>query len=168
VTMAALDWIFATVLLLSVLLGGWRGLVFEVLSLLSWVAAFVLAQWLALDVAHYLPMGGSSDMMRYGAGFLLVFIAVAMLGGLLAALLKKLMAKVGLRPVDRVLGATFGALRGVLLLLLATVLAAMTPFKSSPAWQESRGVTMSLSVMQGLKPALPGELVKYLPVWTSR
>ena len=132
-SLAALDWIFATVLLLSVLLGAWRGLVFEVLSLASWVAAFLLAQWLALDVAGFLPMSGSSEVMRYGAGFLLVFIAVAMLGGLLAALLKNLIATVGLRPVDRVLGAAFGALRGVLLLLLRTELAAMTQFKTSPA-----------------------------------
>ncbi|MDD2917707.1 MAG: CvpA family protein [Rhodoferax sp.] len=161
--MAALDWIFATVLLMSVLLGAWRGLVFEVLSLASWVAAFVLAQWLALDVADFLPMGGASETMRYGAGFLLVFIATVMLGGLFAALLKKLMATVGLRPVDRVLGAGFGALRGVLLLLLATVLAAMTPFKSSPAWQESTGVAMSLTVIQELKPVLPHDMVKYLP-----
>lgn len=161
--MAALDWIFSAVLLLSVLLGAWRGLVFEVLSLLSWVAAFVLAQWLALDVADYLPMSGSSEMLRYGAGFLLVFIAVVMLGGLFAALLKKLMATVGLRPVDRVLGAAFGALRGVLLLLLGTVLAAMTQFKTSPSWHESMGVAMSLAVIEGLKPAMPRELVPYLP-----
>lgn len=162
-SLAALDWIFATVLLLSVILGAWRGLVFEVLSLASWLAAFVLAQWLALDVADFLPMSGSSEVLRYGAGFLLVFIATVMLGGLLAALLKKLMSSVGLRPVDRVLGAGFGALRGVLLLLLATVLAAMTPFKFSPAWQESVGVAMSLAVIQGVKPALPHEMVKYLP-----
>ena len=161
--MPVLDWVFAAVLLMSVLLGAWRGLVFEVLSLLSWIAAFVLAQWLAMDVAQYLPMSGASEMVRYGAGFLLVFIATVMLGGLLAALLKKLMTSVGLRPVDRVLGATFGAVRGVLLLLLATVLAAMTPFKSSPAWQESRGVAMSLTVLHTLQPSLPRDLVKYLP-----
>ncbi len=162
-TMAVLDWVFAAVLLASVLIGAWRGLVFEVLSLLSWIAAFVLAQWLALDVAQYLPMSGASDLVRYAAGFLLVFIATAMLGGLLASLLKKLMASVGLRPVDRVLGAGFGAVRGVLLLLLATFLAAMTPFKSSAAWQESRGVALSLTVLQGLQPSLPRDLVKYLP-----
>ena len=161
--MPVLDWVFVAVLLLSVLIGAWRGLVFEVLSLLSWIAAFVLAQWLALDVAHYLPMGGASDMVRYAAGFLLVFIATVMFGGLLAALLKKLMASVGLRPVDRVLGAMFGAARGVLLLLLATLLAATTPFKASPAWQQSRGVAMSLSVWHALQPSLPRDLVKYLP-----
>lgn len=161
--MPVLDWVFAAVVLLSVLIGAWRGLVFEVLSVLSWIAAFVLAQWLALDVAHYLPMGGASDMVRYAAGFLLVFIATVMFGGLVAALLKKLMTSVGLRPVDRVLGALFGAARGVLLLLLATLLAAMTPFKASPAWQESKGVAMSLAVWHSLQPSLPLDLVKYLP-----
>lgn len=161
--MPVLDWVFAAVLLASVLVGAWRGLVFEVLSLLSWIAAFVLAQWLALDVARYLPMGGATEMVRYGAGFLLVFIATAMFGGLLASLLKKLMASVGLRPVDRVLGSAFGAVRGVFLLLLATLLAAMTPFKSSAAWQESQGVALSLAVLHGIQPSLPRELVKYLP-----
>lgn len=161
--MPVLDWVFAAVLLMSVILGAWRGLVFEVLSLLSWIAAFVLAQWLALDVARYLPMSGASDMVRYAAGFLLVFIATVVFGGLLASLLKKLMTSVGLRPVDRVLGAMFGAARGVLLLLLATLLVAATPFKASPAWQESRGVAMALSVWHGVQPSLPRDLVKYLP-----
>ena len=107
-------------LLLSVLLGAWRGLVFEVLSVLSWVAAFVLAQWLAPDVAHYAADAAApASWCATRAGFVLVFIATVLLGGLLAALLKKLMAAVGLRPVDRMLGAAFGVVRGVLLLLLA-------------------------------------------------
>ena len=45
--MPMLDWIFVGVLLVSLALGAWRGLVYEVLSLLSWIAAFVLAQGLA-------------------------------------------------------------------------------------------------------------------------
>ena len=49
--MAALDWIFCAVLLVSVLLGAWRGLVFEVLSLLSWLVALVAARFFAVDMA---------------------------------------------------------------------------------------------------------------------
>ncbi len=161
--MPALDWIFAAVLLFSMLLGAWRGLVFEVLSLLSWVAAFVLAQWLALDAAQYLPMGGASDVMRYAAGFVLVFLAVVLLGSLVAAAIKKLTTAVGLRPVDRALGAVFGTARGVLLLLLATTVVTLTPMKSSLAWQESVGVGVAVTVLKGLKPALPSSLEKFLP-----
>ena len=39
-------------LLVSVVIGAWRGLLYEVLSVLGWVAAFVLAQWLAVDTAE--------------------------------------------------------------------------------------------------------------------
>jgi membrane protein required for colicin V production len=161
--MPTLDWIFAAVLLMSMLIGAWRGLVYEVLSLLSWLVAFVLAKWLAQDVAQNLPMSGASEVMRYGAGFVLVFIATVMLGSLIATLIKKLMSTVGLRPVDRVLGASFGLLRGGLLLMLATVLVAMTPIKSSAIWQESVGVSWTFTVIKSIKPVLPRELDKFLP-----
>ena len=63
--MATLDWVFLTVLAASLALGAWRGLVYEVLSVLGWIAAFVLAQWLAPDAAAWLPMGRSGEALRY-------------------------------------------------------------------------------------------------------
>ena len=162
--MPALDWIFAAVLLFSMVLGAWRGLVYEVLSLVNWVLAFVLAQWLALDAAQQLPMSGASAPMRYAAGFLLVFVLVILLGGLVVVLIKKLTAAVGLNPLDRALGALFGVLRGVLLLLLATVVVHMTPMKDSSAWRESVGAVMAEALITQLKPVLPHELNRFLPV----
>lgn len=161
--MPAVDWIFVALLLASLVLGAWRGLVYEVLSVLNWGVAFVLAQWLGPDVAAQLPMAGATEMIRYAAGFVLVFIAAAFVGGLLAWLVQKLVASVGLRPVDRVLGAVFGLVRGVVLLLALTVVMEMTPFKSGVWWQESTGVDVSRAVLRGLKPMLPGEFGKYLP-----
>ncbi len=162
--MPALDWIFVGVLLASLLLGAWRGLVFEVLSLLSWVAAFVLAQWLALDVAAYLPMSGSSAVLRYAVGFVLVFIATVMVGGLVAVVVKKLVSSVGLSPFDRALGAVFGVCRGALLLLLATLLAGMSSLKTSPMWEESTGVAVAGVVLKGIKPLMPVDFQKFFPV----
>ncbi len=161
--MAVLDWIFGAVFLASVLLGAWRGLVFEVFSLLSWVAAFVLAQWFAVDVGARLPMGGASDVLRYAAGFALLFIVTIMAGGLVAALFKKVMNSVGLRPADRVLGSIFGAGRGVLVLLLATLLLAMTPMKDSQMWQESVGVRLFVGVLLQIKPVMPKEFEPFMP-----
>ena len=161
--MAALDWIFCAVLLVSVLLGAWRGLVFEVLSLLSWLVALVAARFFALDMALLLPMQGSSDGLRYAAGFVVVFVAVLLVGSLIAVVSKKLMTSVGLRPVDRVLGALFGSLRGGLLLLLATAVVHATPLKSTAVWQESVGAGLAMAVLKAVKPALPRDLEKYLP-----
>ncbi len=162
--MATLDWVFLTVLVASLALGAWRGLVYEVLSVLGWIAAFVLAQWLAPDAAAWLPMGHSADALRYAAGFVLVFIACAFAAGLLAWALKKLVEAVGLRPVDRTLGAAFGLVRGAVLLLAAAVVVNLTPLQGGEWWTESKGAGVSTTVLKGLKPVLPERFGRYLPV----
>lgn len=161
--MAAMDWIMLVVLLASLVLGAWRGLVYELLSVLGWVAAFVLAQWLAPDAAGWLPMEGAAEPVRYAAGFMLVFVAAAFAAGLLAWLLKKLVEAIGLRPVDRTLGAAFGLLRGVVLLLALAVVVGMTSLKAADWWQESQGAVVLDAALRGLKPVLPAEFGKYLP-----
>jgi len=160
--MAALDWILLAALLASTLLGAWRGLVFEVLSVLGWLAAFVLAQWFAPDVANRLPMGQASETMRFAAGFVLVFVVAAFAGGLIAALIKRLVQAVGLRPVDRVLGMVFGALRGVILLLVAAAVVRLMSMNTSEWWRESRGAAVLTEALHTVRPMLPEKFAKFL------
>lgn len=42
---------------LSVIVGAWRGLVHEVMSLLGWGAAYASAQWFGPVVAGHVPVG---------------------------------------------------------------------------------------------------------------
>jgi membrane protein required for colicin V production len=161
--MAALDWVFLAVLAASLLLGAWRGLVYEVLSVISWVAAFILAQWFAPQAAALLPMGGSGQAVRYAAGFVAVFIAVVFAGGLLAWLIKKMVEAVGLRPIDRTLGAAFGLLRGAVVLLALAVVINMTPLQRGEWWTESKGADVATGVLKEMKPVLPERFGHYLP-----
>ncbi len=162
IPLGVVDWIMLAVLLDSLLLGAWRGLVFEVLSVVGWIAAFVLAQLFAPQVAALLPMAGATEPVRYAAGFVALFVLVLFASGLAAWVVKKMVEAVGLRPIDRVLGAKFGALRGVLLLLAATVVVRMTPLQSSPGWKESAGAPMLASLLKSLKPMLPEQFGKLL------
>lgn len=161
--MAPLDWIFVAVLLASMLIGAWRGLVFEVLSLLGWVVSFFVAQWWADDMAALLPMGESAGGLRYAAGFAVVFVASVFVCGFLTWLAKKLVEAIGLRPADRTLGAVFGVLRGLVLLLAVAVVVGLTPLRDAAWWQESWGAPVLAEVLRGLKPALPDEFARHLP-----
>lgn len=161
--MAPLDWVFVVVLLASFLLGVLRGLVYEVLSVLSWLAAFVLAQWLAPQAGAWLPMGAAAEPVRYAAGFGAVFVLALFAGGLVAWGMRKLVEAAGLRPVDRALGAAFGLVRGVVLLLAAAVVVNMTPLRSAAWWTESMGAAVSTTALRGLKPVLPERFGQYLP-----
>jgi membrane protein required for colicin V production len=161
--MQVLDWICLAALVFSMLVGAWRGLVVEVLSVMSWIAAFFLAQWFAPDAAQWLPMEGATEVVRYAAGFVLVFIATVFFGSLLAFVIKKLLTAVGMRPADRVLGAAFGLVRGVVMILALTVVVGMTSARAAPWWQDAVTPQVATVVLQGLKPVLPQEFGKYLP-----
>lgn len=161
--MAWLDWFLLAVLLVSVVLGLWRGLVYEVMSVLGWVLAFVLAQWYAPEVAPRLPMGNASQPIRHAGAFVVVFVVMAFAGGLLAFITRKLVESVGLRPVDRTLGGAFGLLRGIVILLALMIVVDMTPLKNETWVAESRGAAVLTAAIKGLKPVLPEEFAKYLP-----
>ena len=160
--MITTDWIFLAVLLFSMLLGAWRGLVYEVLSVLGWAVSFYAAQYFAPIVAGWLPFQSGSETVRYAAAFVLVFVAAVFAAGLLAFWLKKMVEAIGLRPVDRTMGAAFGLVRGVILLLAAAVVIDMTAMKNSVWWQESQGAPILSAALKGLKPVLPEQFAKYL------
>lgn len=161
--MVLVDWILLGILGLSFLLGAWRGLVYEVLSVFVWIAAFVLAQWYAPDMAAKLPMAGSAESLRYAAGFVVVFIGSAFVASVLVQLIKRLVAAVGLRPVDRTLGAVFGLIRGAILILAIAVVMNMTALRSQADWQASQGASYLTGVLIKIKPLLPQDFSKYLP-----
>lgn len=150
--------------LASMGLGAWRGLVFELLSLLSWVAAFVAARIWGGWAGAALPMSGASPVWRGVAGFVAVFVAALVLGSLLAVLARKLLGAVGLRPLDRALGGFFGLLRAVVVWALVVVLVSLTPLRQTPDWRDARVVEWTLVGLKGVKPWVPSALLSIWPV----
>ena len=156
------DWVFLAVLLLSLVIGAWRGLVYEVLSVLGWAASFYAAQWFAPRLASVLPFDSLSNSVRFAAAFVLIFVAALFVFGMLAFAVKKLVEAIGLRPIDRILGALFGVARGVILLLAAAVVINMTTLKQGEWWTSSIGAGILTAGLQILKPMLPPKFAVYL------
>ena len=165
--MASLDWIFVVVLLGSMLLGAWRGLVYEILSLLGWVVAFMVARTWAQAVAVWLPLDGWDMQLRYAAAFVLLIVGALFAWGVISWLSKQLIEAVGLRPVDRTLGALFGVLRGGLLLLVLALVIQYTPMNKALWWQESTLAPWLTTALSFVLPALPQDWGQYLPKASS-
>ena len=161
--MTTTDWVLLSILLLSMLVGAWRGLVHELMSLAGWVVGFVMAQWFAAEVAVWLPLQGASAQIQYAAGFIVVFVAAMLATAVVARLLGKWIASVGLKPADRSLGALFGLTRGLVLLLAITVVLQMTGLARQDWWQQALAVPWLDTLLQGLRPMLPESFVRYWP-----
>jgi membrane protein required for colicin V production len=150
-----IDWALLAVLLLSVLVGLWRGFVFELMALAGWLVAWFGAQWGAPQLALHLPVSTPDSPLRLAAAFILCFVAALLLWGLLSRLVRMLIHATPLSIPDRVLGGGFGVLRGVVLLLAVASVIMLTPAAQSAAWQASQGARWLELGLQALKPLLP-------------
>ena len=160
----AVDLAMLAVLLLSLAVGAWRGLVFELMSLVGWFAAYLAAQWASPSVAPHVPIGAPGSSIQHAAAFAATFIVALLAWGLLSRLLKMLIHATPLGLIDRLLGAAFGVLRGVVLLLVVAAVVTRTPWAQSPGWQQSTGAAWLKVLLVGLKPSLPAPISDQLRV----
>ncbi|MDN3544754.1 MAG: CvpA family protein [Roseateles asaccharophilus] len=161
--MAWVDLVLLAVLALSVLLGLWRGLIYELMAILGWVVAYFACPHVAPWIAPWLPAERLGPALLQALSLVLGFLAVLIVWGLSAKLLRALVHATPLSIADRLLGGGFGVLRGVLIALLAVVLVSMTPASQSDPWRASQLAPLLHATLHGLAPVLPAELVKFIP-----
>ena len=157
----ALGWVdivLLAVFLLSVLVGLWRGLVFEIVSLLGWLVAFVIANSAGPFLADLIPLSGSDPQVRLWVAYIVVFVLVLLTCTLLARMLRALVAATPLSFVDHLLGGVFGMVRGALILVVAATLVMLSPYANSTTWKSSHGALWLGLALEGLKPILPQSL----------
>ena len=142
----------------SVLVGLWRGFVFEVVSLLGWLVAFVIANTAGPLLAPFIPLGGPGSQLSLWTAYIVVFVLVLLLCTLFARMLRALISATPLSFVDRLLGGAFGVVRGGLILVVVGTLVMLSPYAGSPTWKNSHGALWLGLALEGLKPVLPQSL----------
>lgn len=131
--MTGFDLIVIVILLVSLLVGLWRGLLYEVLSLFGWPVAFILSNLIAESIAPLLPI--EDETMRITAAYALVFIASLVAWGVAARIVSKMLKAIGPDWTDRAMGGIFGIFRGGLVVLVLTWLAGLTHVPEQPFWR---------------------------------
>jgi membrane protein required for colicin V production len=158
--MTWLDYAVIGVFAISLVVGAWRGLVREVVSILGWVIAFLAANLFAGPLGPSMPEAIPSAELRVAAAFVAVFIGSLILASLAGLVLSKVVKAVGLGGIDRLLGALFGAARGVLILLAAALLAGLTSAPKHAVWRDSVSGPLLAQAAGALKPFLPQTLAE--------
>ena len=131
-----IDTVIIIVVAISSAFGLWRGLVKELLSLLSWIAALLVARVYGEPLARLLVNMIESESIRYVTAFVLLFVIVIMIGTLINHFVAKLFTVTGLKFLDRLLGVVFGLARGTVIVLV--ILFILNVFVSETEWwQES-------------------------------
>lgn len=125
-----LDWVLATVVVVSVVSAMMKGFVTELISLAVVIAGLVVAAVKYRQVSVYFEDFTKSHDVALAAAFLALFVGVFILGALISILARKLIKTAGIHWFDRFMGGIFGLVRGVLvdsILLMVLVAFAIKP-----------------------------------------
>lgn len=147
------DWFVAIVVVLSVCIGLIRGLVRTVFALAAWVVGVLGVPIASPPVIRALPDGVPHPVV-YLVVFLLLFVAVRLLGSLAARGLRGL----GLGGADRLLGAVLGVVRAALVILLAAVGAHLAGVSKHPSWTQALCRPLLDALVHRAEPFLPERL----------
>ncbi|MBD8527321.1 CvpA family protein [Pseudomarimonas arenosa] len=155
-----LDIILLGALLVSALLGLWRGLIVEVMSLLSWAAAFIMAVLFGAQLEPMLSGVIEAAGLRTAVAHIGIFLLTLVAGGALTWLLSRLIEKTGLSGTDRMLGLGFGLLRGAAFGIACVLVLGLTPVPQSPAWSQSTMVGVLMPGAEWLRQQLPSSVAE--------
>lgn len=132
------DWAIIAVLGVSALISVVRGFVKEVVSLLIWLTAAVVASIFHDQLATVMADLIDTPSLRMLAAWVILFVAVLVVGGILNFLLGKLVQATGLSGTDRLLGLLFGVVRGLIILMVVLIiLPKVLPVTQDQWWIES-------------------------------
>lgn len=160
--MTVFDYIVIAILAGSVIIALMRGLVAEVLSLGSWIAALWCAKEFAPVVAGFLPAELPSEGLRLAASFVALFFLVWLATALLRVVLTGLIDSIGLGGVNRVFGALFGLARGLVLVTVMVLLGGLTDLPRQPMWRNALFAEPFEAAALSLRPWLPPKLSEHL------
>ncbi|VXC72513.1 CvpA family protein [Massilia sp. 9I] len=160
--MTIFDYLVLFVLISSVIISTLRGLVKEILSLLGWVVAFVVANAYGAKLAPMLPELLPGESTRLIMAFVLLFLGVRILMGLLSLAIGALITATGLSLADRGLGGLFGLARGIVIVLAAVILSGMTSIPQQDFWRNALLSPMAETGARTVKPFLPAALAQHV------
>ena len=160
--MTIFDYLVLFVLVSSVVISTLRGLVKEILSLLGWVVAFVVANMYGARLGPLLPDMIPGETVRLIVAFVVLFLGARILMGLLSLALGALIEASGLSLADRGLGGLFGLARGIVIVLAAVILCSMTSIPQQPFWKDALLSPLAEAGARTVKPFLPAAFGQHL------
>ena len=160
--MTLFDYLILFVLVCSIVISTFRGLIKEILSLVSWIVSFVVANAYGAILAGWLPNFIPGQSLRLIVGFLVLFIGVRLLMSLLMKAMDALIKASGLSLADRGLGGLFGLARGCVIIMAAVLLSGMTSIPQQTFWKDALFSPMAVTAAETIMPFLPDSVTQHV------
>lgn len=156
-----IDYCLLGVILISAIIGLFRGFIKEAFSLLTWLVAIWLGLRFSQPFSLYFNDYIDLPSVRIGVAFMCLLIVTLILGSMLSFLISQIIDKTGLSGTDRFVGFLFGIVRGMVVISLVVLLAGLTPLPQDPWWSQSLLIEPFQELSVWLRAQIPEGITEY-------
>jgi len=155
------DYAILGIIMISAIIGLFRGFVKEAFSLLTWLVSIWLALKFSQPFSFYFADYIDLPSVRIGAAFVCLLIVTLILGSMLSYLISQIVDKTGLSGTDRFVGFLFGIVRGAVVISVLVLLAGLTPLPQDPWWSASALIGSFQELSVWLRAQIPVGIAEY-------
>ena len=146
------DYLILGVLLISLVLGFFRGFLREAVSLIAWLGGLWLAWHFAYRLEPYLGGLIAQPPLSTWVARAIILLAVLIVGWIIGGILAYFIHQSGVSlMLDRGLGVIFGVIRGAVLIAIAVMLAQLVELERTQWWSRSRLLPYSVELSGWIK-----------------
>lgn len=156
------DLAILVLVLVSALVGFYRGFIRETLSLIAWILAFWAAFSFSQPASAWFVQYIESPQLRMVAAFAAIFVVSLLLLSVISYLLCRLLLVSGIAGTDRLLGGLFGIVRAVVLVSVVLLLARIPGYPQEMWWKQSILIQQLTPVVVFFHDLLPPDIAKHL------
>ncbi len=173
------DYVVLAIFVLSIMAGLARGVIKEVIAVITWIAAFIISILFSARLASAFTNSStvqdainnatttagvnptqSISMLSLGLSFISLFVATLIVGSLINFVITRVIEGQGVSITNHLFGGVFGILRGLLIILALMFLVQLTPLQEQPWWTQSRFVSTFQPAVNWLQQATYPEIQK--------
>jgi membrane protein required for colicin V production len=168
--MISVDYIILAILVISAIMGLFRGLLRESIAVITWFLAIVLSWSFASSLEPHLGGVLVGSPLRIWAARIIIFVGVLLLGGAVSTVLGHYVRVSMFAGMDKFLGFVFGIVRGVVIVGAFTIVVQALRMDEDASWQRSKLMPYAIGVADALR-GIVGEnlerLEKHLPTHST-
>jgi membrane protein required for colicin V production len=153
------DYLILALVLISALVGLFRGFLREVIALVTWILAVFIAWRFSSALEPHLGGLLSSPAVRPWAARAIVFLVVLLVGWAVATVVVHFIRLSIFSGIDRFLGLLFGLLRGVVIVGIVVILAQTLRLDREKWWTRSMLVPFGEQIA-GILRGIAGDKLK--------
>jgi len=150
-----IDVVLVALVLVSAILGLMRGFVGILVSTVAWLLAGLVAFKFGPKAALWLSSEGQPSVSETFGGYALSFIVVLLAVGMLGALVRSMVRASELSGADRALGFGVGVFRGLVIACLLVLVLGFTPLPKEPSWRQSQVLPLLMPGVSWMRAQLP-------------